>query len=257
MRHTLIALSAISALIGISQAHASEYKSLPVNKDARLTIGASATYNADAYRTDNSLIVLPQAFYDNNRLYIEGAELGAYPYKDDKHHIRVGLSYDGRSFDPSDADSSELKLLDKRDASALAHVSYMRVTPVGGFRAKLTTDLLGKHDGQTLSLAHISRFSHGDLTVYPSVGVTWQSKDYNQYYYGVSAAESARSGVAAYEAKSSWSPFISATAQYQATDHVSVFANQRLEWLSSTQKDSPMTDGSLSSTTRLGVNYRF
>ena len=77
MRHTLIALSAISALIGISQAHASEYKSLPVNKDARLTIGASATYNADAYRTDNSLIVLPQAFYDNNRLYIEGAELGA------------------------------------------------------------------------------------------------------------------------------------------------------------------------------------
>lgn len=55
---------------------------------------------------------MPQAFYDNNRLYIEGSEAGYYPYKDAQNEWRLTASYDSRSFDPDDASTAALKGLD-------------------------------------------------------------------------------------------------------------------------------------------------
>lgn len=244
---------AIGALCASITAHA---ESLPVNPDAAFSAGLSVTHLSSAYDADAQTIVLPQAFYDNNRVYIEGAEAGFYPYKDNRHHLRAGISYDGRSFDPEDA-YGHLSQLDERKSSALAHISYMYLSPYGGLRAKATTDLLDKHGGQTLSLAHVSRFTKDTWTIYPTFGATWRSEDYNNYYYGVSNAESLRSGVAAYQAKSSWSPFVSATVNYQATPSISLFVNQNIEWLSDTQKDSPMTSDDIESRTRVGFNYQF
>ncbi|MDO5652411.1 MAG: MipA/OmpV family protein [Moraxella sp.] len=248
--HHLLALTPllpISAMAG----------SLPIDNSARLSIGANVGYVASAYDTDNKVSILPQAFYDNNRLYLEGAEGGVYVYKDAQHQVRIGLTYDGRSFDPDDAKNDALKQLDERKTSVQAHASYMRITPIGGIKIKATTDISGRHDGSTLSLSHLSKFTHGKATLYPAFGLTWHSEDYNQYYYGVSVNEAQRSGIAAYQAKDGISPFVSATLNYDLTDKITLFGNQRVEWLSSSQKDSPMTDGSINSTTRLGLTYNF
>lgn len=245
------------AMIGMAgiaiSAHA---ESLPTNPDATFSAGFSVTHLVPDYDADNQITVLPQAFYDNNRVYIEGAEAGFYPYKDTRHHLRAGVSYDGRSFDPKNAHGN-LTGLNERKSSALAHASYMYITPYGGLRAKATTDLLNKHQGQTLSLAHVSKFTKDAWSLYPTFGATWQSQDYNNYYYGVSHDESLRSGVPAYQPKSSWSLFASATVNYQATPSISVFANQNIEWLSDTQKRSPMTGKDIESKTRIGFNYHF
>ncbi|WP_163597986.1 MipA/OmpV family protein, partial [Moraxella catarrhalis] len=61
----------------------------------------------------------------------------------------------------------------------------------------------------------------------------------------------------AYQADSGWSPFVTATVNYQVTPKVSAFVNQRIEWLSNAQKNSPMTDNKIDSKTRLGLNYHF
>lgn len=231
-------------------------QSLPVDPDARLSLGVNVGYTASAYKTDKTVGFAPQGFYDNNRWYIEGGELGFYPYKDSKHHARIGVGYDGRSFDPDDADD-EIKGLDKRKASILAHASYMHITPIGGFKAKVATDVGGRHDGTAVTLSHVSRFNVDKFTIYPSFGATWRDKNYNNYYYGVTERESARTGVQAYQADDGISPFISAMVNYDMNDNIALFANQRFVWLSSAQKDSPMTEGSVESTTRLGVNYKF
>lgn len=251
MKPVYLSLLAVSALPFTTYA-----QSLPVNPDARLSLGVNVAYNATAYKADNALTVSPHGFYDNNRWYIEGGEAGFYPYKDGKHHARIGVAYDGTSFDPKDADGS-LQGLDKRKASAQALASYMYVSPVGGFKAKIATDALSRHDGTVVSLSHISRFTHNKLTIYPTVGVNWHDKNYNNYYYGVSDAESRRTGVSAYQADAGFSPFVSAMVNYDMNDDISLFANQRIEWLSSAQKDSPMVDGNIESTTRVGVSYRF
>lgn len=224
-----------------------------------LTVGALATFGASDYAVDDKVSAVPLFLYDNGRIYAEGAEFGAYPLKNDKHWVRVGVSYDGRQFDPNDAKIATLRHLDERKSSINAHASYMYITPIGGFELKATTDILDKSDGQTLALAHRSRFHfYGNkLTIYPKFGVTWHSDDYNNYYYGVSSAESVHTGVRQYHAKSGISPFVSVSAKYRLYDKVGIFANQRVEWLSSTQKDSPLTDDNTKATTSIGMTYDF
>lgn len=51
-------------------------QSLPVDPDARLSLGVNVGYTASAYKADNTVGFAPQGFYDNNRWYIEGGELG-------------------------------------------------------------------------------------------------------------------------------------------------------------------------------------
>lgn len=233
-------------------------QSLPIDKNQTLTAGVLATFSDSDYAVDNKVSALPSFSYDNNRFYIEGIEAGVYAYKDKQHWLRGGVTYDSRSFNPKDA-YQDLKNLDKRKASVNAHASYMYITPVGGFELKLATDALGHSDGQTVTLAHRSRFNLLDnkLTIYPKLGVAWHSANYNQYYYGVSAQESTKSGINQYTAKADYSPFVSVSAKYKLGKHLGVFAHQRIDWLSTSQKNSPLTDDNLKSTTHIGLTYQF
>lgn len=234
-------------------------ESLPIDPNARLQIGANASLNQYAYDQDNAVTVLPQAFYDNNRLYIEGAEAGVYGYKDASNQWRAFVSYDSRSFNAKDAQSPALRQLDDRDWSVMAGTSYMKITPYGGFKGQIETDVLGRSDGTSASLAHLSKFKLIDnkVTLYPEVGVRWYDDKYNDYYFGVNKDEANRTGVAEYHADSSVSPYLNLTASYAFNPHWSGFVSQHLEYLSKEQKDSPLVDNSVDSKTKIGFNYQF
>lgn len=221
-----------------------------------LKAGLGLSHKNAGYDADAQLSVVPLAFYDNDVWYIEGTEAGFYPHKSSNHHIRLGLTYDGKSFDPKNA-NNRLQHLDERKSAILAHASHLYVSKFGGIRTKLATDVSNRHQGTTLSVAHISRFNALNATIYPSFGVTWQSKDYNDYYYGVDAPESLKSGVATYQADSGISPFVSLTANYDLNERLTLFGNGRGEWASKSQKDSPMTDSNLHTSATLGLLYRF
>ncbi len=261
MRKSLFTL-AISPLLILS-AHANESIIEQADKNSGyldgFTIGALASFGSDAYATDDKVGVLPFVRYDSDYFYVEGTEAGFYAYKDDKNWFRTGVGYESRHFEPDDANTYTLKALDERKSSANMLLSYMRITPIGGFEIKAGTDMMDRSGGQTASLAHRSRFTFVDdkLTIYPKFGVNWYSQDYNQYYFGVSQTESVRTGVSAYEAKSSYSPFISISGQYQFSDRIGAFAHARTQWLSSTQKDSPLTDDDMDIGVNAGLTYTF
>lgn len=245
-----------TALLFSAQALAKTSEPLVKDSNAELKLGAGVSFKTSAYHADNGVSVVPLAFYDNNVWYAEGAEAGFYSYKDDTHHVRLGLSYDGRGFDADDAKGNH-KALNTRKSSVLAHASHLYITPIGGIRAKIATDVLKKHKGTTISLAHISRFKIGDTTLYPSFGAVWQSQSYNNYYYGITADESTRSGLANYTADAGVSPFVSLTANHDLTDKISLFGHGRMEWLSASQKDSPLIKDDAETTITLGAMYRF
>ncbi|OPH39287.1 MltA-interacting protein precursor [Moraxella lacunata] len=224
-----------------------------------LTIGALASFGSHAYATDDKVGAVPLVLYDNDYFYAEGSELGFYAHKDSENWFRVGAGYESRHFEPDDATTTALKGLNSRKSSANIVLSYMRITPVGGFEIKAGTDMMDRSGGQTVSLAHRSLFKFADdkLTVYPKFGVNWYSDDYNQYYFGVSEQESTKTGIDTYTAKSSYSPFVSVSGKYQFTDHIGAFANTKAEWLSSTQKDSPLTDDKVDIGANVGLTYTF
>lgn len=75
-------------------------------------------------------------------------------------------------------------------------------------------DILDNSDGFVGDLAYLYRFSIDSWTLTPGAGMSWNSKDQNSYYYGVSRGESARSGLAEYNPSDSWSPYLELSANY-------------------------------------------
>lgn len=77
-------------------------------------------------------------------------------------------------------------------------------------------------------------------------------------YYGISAAESRRSGLAAYKADSSISPVLGLNVAHRIDANWTVFGSTYMKFLSSEVKDSPMTEGkSAAWTVGAGVMYHF
>lgn len=89
------------------------------------------------------------------------------------------------------------------------------------------------------------------------IGVTWSSSNFNDYYYGISAAESARSGLKEYEADSSVTHYARMVFDYSFNDHLSIWLEGSVRHLGSEVKDSPMVEDSVRLGFGGGVNWRF
>ena len=90
-----------------------------------------------------------------------------------------------------------------------------------------------------------NRFQIQRLGITPMIGVTWSSSNFNDYYYGISAAESARSGLEEYEADSSVTPYARMVFDYSFNDHLSIWLEGSVRHLGSEVKDSPMVEDSV------------
>lgn len=233
-------------------------KNLPTDKDAQLSVGVNVMAINSAYDLEDSIDVrvLPGVFYDNNRVYARGAQAGAYLINDGSNQLSAYAQLSGSEFDPDDARGA-LKGLDKRKASADAGLTYLRRTPIGGFRAQIATDVLDHSGGNSARLTYLAKITKDKLTVYPSIGFEYHDTDYNEYYYGVTDKESEKTGVAAYTSNSSLNPYINISANYDFNERWAGFANQSLSYLPNEQYDSPMVDSRTDATTTLGLLYKF
>ena len=256
-RVLLGAATAMAFLGTVGTANAAPFQNLPTDQDAELAVGANVVISKSAYDVDGTEVrVLPGVFYDNNKVYARGAQAGAYLINDGTNQLSAYAQLAGNEFDPDDANGA-LSGLDKRKASAAAGVTYLRRTPIGGFRGQFATDILGRNDGNLARLTYLAKFTKDKLTVYPSVGIEWHDKSYNDYYYGVSSKESARTGVAEYSPSQSFNPYVSVSANYDINDKWAGFASQTLNYLSNEQHDSPMVDSRVDSNTVVGLLYKF
>lgn len=258
-RTVLSALTATALFSVASISNAALFKNnLPTDKDAILSVGVNVMAVKSAYDLEDStdIKVLPGVFYDNNRIYARGAQAGAYIINDGTNQLAAYAQLDGSEFDPDDA-TGALQGLDKRKASAAAGLSYLRRTPVGGFRLQVATDVLDNSGGNTARLTYLAKITKDKLTVYPSIGFEYHDADYNNYYYGVSAQESENTGVTAYESNNSLNPYINISANYDFNERWAGFANQSLSYLPNEQYDSPMVDSRTDATTTLGLLFKF
>lgn len=233
-------------------------KNLPTDKDAVLSVGVNVLATNSAYDLEDNteISVLPGVFYDNNRVYARGAQAGAYIINDGTNQLSAYAQLSGSEFDPDDAIGA-LQGLDKRKTSAAAGLSYQRRTPIGAFRAQIGTDILDNSGGNIARLSYLARISKDKLTVYPSIGFEYFDEDYNNYYYGVTEKESAKTGVDAYTSNNSLNPFVNVSANYDFNDKWAGFANQSLRYLPNEQYDSPMVNSRTEATTTVGLLYKF
>ncbi len=257
-RTLLSALTATALFSVASVSNAALFNNIPTDQDAVLSVGVNVLAVNSAYDMEDSteVRVLPGVFYDNNRIYARGAQAGAYIINDGTNQLSAYAQLAGSEFDPDDANGA-LQGLDKRKASAAAGITYLRRTPIGGFRGQYAADILDRSGGNTARLTYLAKITKNKLTVYPSIGFEYHDADYNEYYYGVSDKESAKTGVDAYTSNSSLNPYINISANYDFNERWAGFANQSVSYLSDEQYDSPMVDSRTEATTTLGLLYKF
>lgn len=244
----LVALAVAAATsVGMAQA------------ESKLTLGAGIGIVENPYKQyDNDLYPIPVINYKGDNFWLRGLAGGYYLWNDQSDKLSIMATYSPLHFKPGDSDNSQLRQLDRRKSTGMAGLSYIHATEQYGFlRTSLLADVLDNSNGIVWNLAWLYRYTNGGLTVTPGIGVEWNSDNQNDYYYGVSGAESRRSGLNSYDSDSGWNPYLELTASYRFLSDWSVYGSARYTRLSDEIKDSPMVDKSWSGLISTGITYSF
>ncbi|MEG1212579.1 MAG: MipA/OmpV family protein, partial [Leclercia sp.] len=89
------------------------------------------------------------------------------------------------------------------------------------------------------------------------VGVFFHDESFNDYYYGVSAQESRRSGLQQYTAGETVTPYVGVAAKYQLTQNLYLNASAVYTVLPDDVKNSPMIDRDDSFALMTGLSWKF
>ncbi len=222
------------------------------------SVGAGVHAFDFGYRgMDIETYAVPAVSIETDHFYWIGFSAGAYLLKTDSHRVRLGVSYMPTEFDAGDSDNRQMKMLDDRDASVFANIGYAWHTDFGILNVDFGGDISGKSDGLKADVSYLKRFDFGRLGITPQVGFVWTNDKFDDYYYGVSKKESAKSGIAAYNADGGVSPYARVVADYFVTNNILVYAEASARSYSKEIKDSPMMEDDIMYGFGCGVSYLF
>jgi outer membrane protein len=206
---------------------------------------------------DTKVYPLPFYIYRGQRFSLRGpyASYDMVRQKDWSVKAVAKLRTDGYDAD----DSSDLAGMSDRDVSVDVGVGLTVGGAWGNVEMDLLTDALGKHKGQEITLTYAKplRGPLGieKLTLSPLLGLSWRSKQLNDYYYGVRAGEVQRRR-ALYDSGSCVNPTAGLMLNYELSERWSIFGMFQNEWLGSEITDSPVVDEHHISSLIIGLLYR-
>lgn len=226
---------------------------------ADLTIGAGVGVGNSPYKNyDTVWSPVPIVHYQKNRFFIDSLKAGVNLLDSETTQIDVHVAYLPLQFKRSRTDNPALKKLDERKSTMLAGVGFshrfnQQRTEIA---ASLNADVLDRSNSFLIDAGISHHFSPSDkLTISPTAGILWANKDHNNYYYRVSAKESARSGLNRYSADASIHPYVGLSMHYKLTEHVSFVAVARVDFLPNKVKNSPMVGRSTVGGIAAGLTY--
>ena len=223
-----------------------------------ITVGFGAGWTDSPYKGTGSVYTpVPSIKYDNGLFYLDTFSAGVHLYNQDNQTISAGLSYLPLRFKRSDSDDHQMKQLNKRNSTMLANVNYKLTTQYGIFTTRFSADVLNESNSMIVDANYSYAFSSEKWRIVPAAGINWVNDKHNDYYYGISNSESARSGLAAHHAKNSLTPYVSLMGHYAITPHIGAYTGLTVHQLTGDAKNSPMVAHSTVSTVFTGLNYTF
>lgn len=216
-----------------------------------LGLGVMSTQSIVASKS-NTTSLIPYANATYGRWFARIDTVGLKTAKIGWGHLEVI----GRvNFDALKADTARLAGLNDRKMSAPIGLGSLQVTPVGAFFVNAFHDF-GASRGNLLEGIYALQFDTAKVSWYPQVGVQRWSADYVRYHYGVTAAESVRSGIASYAPGATTSSFIGALAEVPLGEKWWLNLEARHTWLGSAIANSPIVSRKTQTTGFVAASYR-
>jgi outer membrane scaffolding protein for murein synthesis (MipA/OmpV family) len=262
------ALLALPVAAAAQQPSAAPSGSQPAaSKDWDIRIGAGALYQPEYEGSDEfkvSPLPLVMVSY-RDLVFLRGTTLGANaftwqgPRPSDKLQVGPLVRY---QFGRDEDDSDDLRGMG--DIDAAVEVGGFLTYGIGPWSlgATLFKDASDAHDGFTAKFAagHRHRFSP-KLQLRSELSSTWADENYTQTYFGVTAAQSARSGMRQYSPEGGIKDVgITFDLDYSLTEHWGITGRVGYKRLLGDAADSPLVEdrGSANQlSTGIILSYRF
>lgn len=159
-------------------------------------LGVLAGFERSPIRNERSPVGLfPFAFFDDGRLYARLDTFGfktlpmGYGYLE----LTARIEFDGYSA----AGNPALRGINSRANSIPLGIGTFQITPLGGFFLYALHDV-NRSGGNIYEITYAAEIDFDGISAYPEAGILHYSSAYTRYFYGVSPAEAAASGYAAY-----------------------------------------------------------
>lgn len=229
----------------------------PTADGPQWTLGLGLVASPSPYvGVDADVFPIPVVGLRWDRFYLQGVRAG-YALAPPEGPWRVDLLTQVR-FQGYEADDSPfLRGMEDRDFSLDAGVLLGWQGERWSSDLTLLTDVLDESGGQEAALTVARTFRFGRrLQIAPEAGVTWQSEDLVDHYYGVRPDE-ARPFRPAYEAGSTLDGLVGVQGRYLFARRLSLFYFLRAELLGGEVEDSPIVDDDTAFTALVGLTWAF
>jgi outer membrane protein len=226
----------------------------------KITIGLGPYIQTQPYLdTDDILLISPVVFYDNGVFYIRWSRAGVYflGNKGDDFSWGMSLTVQPRvqSLDPS---SSEiLQGINEKKSTFEGGLALSLAYKDAYVESMLLTDILDHHDSWIVKTEAGYDFNFGDLKLYPSLILIYQSSKFLNYYYGVTESEADKSAFNFYHAGSGFQIGAETYIKYPITKNLSTLINLRVDKLPKTVTDSPLIETDLIYSGLVSLIYTF
>ena len=225
------------------------------NNHEGVSAGPGVVVSDTPYKgTGTKTHIFPFVIYQGRHIYLRGPRLGYRLY--DKNKLSIDALANWRFDSYEEDDSRDLIGMNDRDMTMELGAALSFKDGFGITRLSFLNDILGKHDGQLLSLSYGKIFRKDKFTFTPFIGLKWQSKNYVGYYYGVSSKESLPSRPT-YHPSDALNPFASLGITYKLNEHWNIYSGLKYEWLNNEISDSPIVDKNYQTSLMLGLMYSF
>lgn len=218
-------------------------------------VGIGVVYRNSVYRKDDAKVMpIPMVYYESEDFFFKGRAVGYHLVK--KGGLSLDILGQWRFDGYDDSDSRFLRGMDDREMTLDAGIELSYNDGWGKTSVSFVSDILGRHDGQEISVSYGKRFTKGKWAFTPAAGAIWHSHNLADYYYGVRPNE-ALAQRPAYSVGEAWNPMVRVNVMYQINKQWSAMGIIGYEWLDNEISDSPIVDDDYQIQCMVGVMYLF
>ena len=214
-------------------------------------IGAGVDFQKEPYKNYGTKVLpLPLFFFDDKWVHIVGPTVDLKLWHWDGVSLTMRGKYEfGNVY--SGADSSSLTGMHNRKGGLWFGPAAEWRTSIGTLSGDFMT---GGNKGQQAHLQFSKELEYGRVSVEPYASVEWLSRNYVDYYYGVTQSE-VRSGRSEYSGKSTENVTVGTRVAYTFALHQIVSIDLGVTRLGSSIYDSPIVGKRY--TPRIGLAYLY
>jgi outer membrane protein len=217
---------------------------LAEDKKHEISIGMGPYFQTQPYKeVDTILVPSPVVFFEGDIFYVRWTRVGAYFLGEKKEDYAWGfsLTMQPRPYGYVSSDSIYLNSMDDRKSSFEGGVAFSASHKDTFLEIMLLTDVLARYDSWILKAEIGDKYKLKNFTFYPALGITYESKKFLDYYYGVKSSESTPTRVY-YKANDGIQLSAQTYISYPITDELSAFINLKADYLPKSATESPIVE---------------